>query len=191
MEAFLMAEDIRLEKNGLLTLVGVFADQVFAKIWPLQLPKLCFHVRVRHVEGKPEHRLTVVAEPQGKEIASLVGPATPSKEQTSIFNYFFAPGPAFQQPGSYHAKFSLHEGNEEVLQARYEFRLVNPNPQELYVKCIKCEATFGTGVVAKDASGCVDCATECPKCKASNLLDRTTAFHLPNPTQTGPEPGGA
>jgi hypothetical protein len=189
MEAFLMAEDIRLEKNGLFTLVGVFADQVFAKMWPLQLPKLCFHVRVRYVEGHPEHRLVVVAEPQGVKLASLVGAATPGKERTLVFNYFFAPGPAFPQPGPYYARFSLHEGGQEIFHARYEFRLVNPNPQELYVKCKRCETTFASGVVAKDASGLINCRTECPKCQTGNLLDRTTAFHLPNSTQTRPEPG--
>ena len=181
LEAFLMAEDIRLEKNGLLTLVGVFSDQVFSKVWPLQLAKQCFHVRVRHVEGTPKHRLIVVkAEAPETELASLAGTATSGKGQTSIFNYFFAPGPSFSGPGSYCARFSLHENGGETLSARYEFHLVNPNPQELYAKCKKCGVTFASGVVGKDASGLVECSTICPKCQTNNLLDSTTAFHLRN-----------
>lgn len=176
----MMMEDIRFEKSGQFTLMGVFADKVYAKVWPLVLPKTCFHVRVRDVEGAAEHALAVARLDADARLANLGGEAAKGDGGVSIFNYFLA-GLSFPEPALYVAKFSLSEGGKTLFRADYTFGLLNPNPQELYVECSQCRIKYGSGIVARDASQFVGTTSECPQCKKGNLVNAQTALHLANP----------
>lgn len=181
LEAFVMAEDIRFEKNGQTTLVGVLGDRIFSKMWPFRLAKTCFHVRVRDLQGKVEHHLRLRREDSDSPLAELNGRTENSSEVVSLFNYFVGPGLAFDKPGSYKALFSLKDESDTLFKAEYRFCIVNPNAEELYVKCEKCGTTFASGVVAKSAEQFKECQTRCPVCGTDNALSAETAFHLPNP----------
>lgn len=180
LEAFMMMEDIRFEKSGQFTLTGVLGDMVYSKVWPLQLAKTCFHVRVRNVEGAPKHALVVSRLDTDVPMANLGGQATKGDGDVNIFNYFLA-GLSFPTPGSYVARFSLSEGGKTLFRADYAFRLLSPNPQELYVECPQCHIKYGSGIVARDASQFVDTTSECPQCKKGNVVNAQTAIHLANP----------
>jgi len=180
-ECFIMAEDIRLERQGQFTIVGAFSDRIFTKLWPLQLAKLCFQIRVRGLEGTPKHRLELVKQDSDQPLASLGGETKQGDEQVNFFNYFFSPSPELADPGAYVAKFVLGEDQEPVLKAEYRFRLENPNPDELYVKCGRCGARYGTGMVVKGDGVIAECGSVCARCGHTNLLDSATAFRLPNP----------
>ncbi|MFO8011716.1 MAG: hypothetical protein R6X20_00280 [Phycisphaerae bacterium] len=184
LEAFLMAEDIRFEKNGQTTLVGVLGDRIFSKTWPFRPAKTCFHVRVRDLEGKVEHHLRLWREDSDSPLAELNGRSENTSEVVSLFNYFVGPGLAFDQPGGYKAVFSLKGESGTVFKAEYRFCIVNPNTEELYVKCEKCKTTFASGVVAESAEQFRDSQTRCPVCGTDNRLSAETAFHLPNPAGT-------
>jgi hypothetical protein len=176
-----MCEDIRLEKNGQCTLVGILSDRIYTKMWPVQFLKLCFHVRVRGVEGTPSHSLALWSAESKEPVAKMEGEANRSESDVSIFNYFIAPGPLFPKPARYSAKFALREDSGVLVAAEYDFELLNPNPDELYVQCTKCGVKFASGFVAKDARQRVGCESACPKCQQPNPIDAKTAVHLPNP----------
>lgn len=180
LEAFLMMEDIRVEKSGQFTFTGVLADKVYGKVWPFGFPKTCFHVRVRNVEGAAEHALAVSRLDADAPMATLEGHATKGEGDVNIFNYFLA-GLSFPEPGSYVARFTLREGGKTLFRADYTFWLLNPNPQELYVECPKCHIKYGSGIVAKDPSQVAELSSACPVCGNGNPVAPQTAFHLPNP----------
>lgn len=180
LEAFLMMEDIRVEKSGQFTLTGVLGDKVYGKVWPFGFPKTCFHVRVRNVEGVAEHALAVSRLDADAPMATLGGKATKSEGDVSIFNYFLA-GLSFPEPGSYVARFSLTEGGKTLFRVGYEFMLLNPNAEELYVECPDCHIKYATAIAAKSASQVTGVSSPCPVCHKPNAVGPETAFHLPNP----------
>ncbi len=180
LEAFLMAEDIRAEKSGQISVVGIFSDRVYSKIWPLQFPKTCFHVRVRDLPSTPSHALVVSRFGNGDEIARLGGTTAKGEGTVHIFNYCIA-GLAFPEPSLYSAQFSLREKEVVLFAAEYTFSLMNPDVDELYVECSQCKVKYGSGMVAKSPTQVVGCASTCPRCGTSNPVDSKTAFHLPNP----------
>lgn len=181
LEAFLMAEDIRFEKSGQFSLIGLFSDIVYSRLWPLQFPKICFEVRVRDLEGSPVHRLVVVRLDKAMEMATLEGPSPNGEGSTRIYNYFFSPGLAFPEPGRYAAKFSLCNGEETVFRAEYAFAFLNPNPDELYVDCSTCKFKYASGLALSGSSRVEGCGCVCPRCGSTNPLDSRTASRLPNP----------
>ena len=182
LEAFLMAEDVRPEKSGQVTLVGVLGDRVFSKTWPFRPAKTCFHVRMRDLEGEVAHSLRLCREDSDSPLGELHGRAGKSSGVVSLFNYFLGPGLSFDEPGCYKAAFMLKQESKTLFKAEYRFCILNPNAEELYVKCKGCQTSFASGVVAKSAEQFKECKTSCPVCGADNPLDAETAFHLPNPS---------
>jgi hypothetical protein len=176
-----MCEDIRFEQNGLCTLVGVFGDPIHSRVWPVSLPKLCFHVRVRDPEEEVAHTLVVFMEGEEGPLANLDGKMGHGPQSVGVFNYLFAPGPALAKPGRYAARFTLTAENKPVFGAEYAFTLLNPNVDELYVECGKCHVKFASGIVVKTDLSIRDCMSICPRCHAGNLLDNKTAFRMRNP----------
>jgi hypothetical protein len=178
-EAFLMAEDIRNEQNGQMSLIGVFSDCLFTKIWPLRFAKLCFMVRARGLARKCSHSLAVSGPLPEAAIANVAGTLdhVAEKSELAVFNYFLM-GLAFDKPGRYVARFSVSDEGKTILNAEYSFVLLIPNPEELYVECSKCHAKFGSGILAKSPSQVKACETVCPQCNTTNALDAHTAFHL-------------
>jgi hypothetical protein len=102
------------------------------------------------------------------------------KSELAVFNYVFA-GLGFPGPGRYVAKFTLTEGSRTILTADYLFRLGNPNPEELYLRCAKCGVKYGCGIVAKGTPQTRGCESACPLCGHSNPVVQEALFHLPNP----------
>jgi hypothetical protein len=182
-ESFLMAEDIRTERNGQISLVGVFTDRLYSRTWPLVLPKLCFLVRIRGLDRKYGHTLTLSGRTRSEVLGRLDGhfEKPVDMDQMAMFSYEFL-GVPFREPGSYIARFALSDDEKIFVQKDYVFCILNPNPEEMYLECKKCQLRYGTGIaMPANSAKMTDCHSPCPRCQFSNLLDSTTAFHLPNP----------
>jgi hypothetical protein len=186
LEAFLMAEDIRMEQSGQCTLVGVFSDKVFSKAWPMQLPKMWFHVRVRDVGGTPAHSLRLTeGDAKGRLLVELSGESPVPADGVYIFNYVFSPSPPLENPGLYTARITLRAKEETIFTSDYAFRVLNPEPKELYAKCSSCDAKYAASIIAEDTSQLsnVTVQTKCPRCGADNRLAPGDLFFLPNPKE--------
>lgn len=178
-EAFVMAEDIRNEQNGQVSLVGVFSDCLFTKIWPIRFAKLCYMVRMRGLTRKCAHSLSVWALDATSALVNVDGTLDKLAENTevAVFNYVFF-GLAFEKPGRYVAKFSASDQGKTIISARYSFMLQVPNPDELYIECGNCHVKYGTGVVVKGSLDAEGCQSVCPQCKHSNPLDPRRTFRF-------------
>ena len=181
-ESILMAEDIRNELSGQISLVGIFGDVLHSRMWPVFFPKLCFMVRVRGLSTNCDHSLILRRTDTGLKLGELKGrlDKVPEPGGLSLFNYALC-GAAFAQPAVYVADFLLKEGQDVLVKSEYFFRILNPNPAEFFVECQNCKIKYGSGVVANSSAQIINCGSVCPQCHRTNPLDSKTAFKMPNP----------
>jgi hypothetical protein len=177
-----MADDVRNEVNGQVSLVGVFSNSLHTKIWPARFPKLCFVVRVLGLDEECDHHLVVTSDKNSTVLGNVSDHMSPIAEggEQMLFTYVLV-GIAFPEPGRYTATFTLSGKGGVLVAVDYGFSFRNPNPEELYLECPTCKAKYGTGLVIKNLDQLSGNKSVCPQCGASNLLDSKSAFRLPNP----------
>jgi hypothetical protein len=149
-------------------------------------------VRVRGLKDKCAHSLVLSKIDDDAPIARLTGPLDKLAENSelAIFTYMFI-GLEFDQPGCFLAKFSASEEDRLLVSSHYSFKLLVPNPDELYVECTKCHIKYGSGVVTKGPLHATGCQSVCPQCKNSNPFDSDKAFRFPPPPYARPRGGVA
>lgn len=183
LDSFLACEDVRLEKNGQLTLVGVFSDVLQVPVLPLVFPRLAVLVRISGLEsGKRAYSLTITDETQGVEVVAARGEHEQSAgvdSTLSIFTFRFGAVQA-RSWGVFTLKFTTSDG----VSFSRALRLRPPSWDMIYLRCSKCGSFVPSGInVAPGATVQLSrCQVQCSNCAHMSELDDKTAVRLSPPS---------
>ena len=185
LDAFLVCEDVRIEMQGQLTLVGVFGQVLSVPVLPLVFPKLTVFVRLTGVApGKHVFAATVRDETLAKDVVSARGEHNQDvlpAPQLATFRIQFGAVQASSW-GVFMVVFSL---NDSAVFTR-SLTLRPPSWDMIYVRCGNCKSLVPSGIVASpDASVKLSHnEVRCANCGQMIALNDDSAIRLRPPSYT-------
>ncbi len=119
----ILCEDIRLEVNNKLSLMGVFKDLIYLKKMPLSLPTLTFYQTFTNVYGKYELKFELLS-PKGELLAEVEAKVkdTDGLRLSGIPIKFNSA--TFDSEGLYQFKSSVKKGDHFKEIANYRFEVI-------------------------------------------------------------------
>lgn len=119
----LICDDIREEKSGKETLVGVYNEKIIVGSLPALLPKLCFRICVAPVQRSIDVSLSVQAPKDGESITGLkaVIPVKVEKATGHTLNLIMSPF-VIKSEGEYSLIIEHGENKETALKFCVEIR---------------------------------------------------------------------
>ena len=192
LDAFLVCEDVRLEMQGQLTLVGVFGHVLSVPLLPLVFPKLAVFVRLTGVgPGKRVFSLTIRDETLGEDVVSARGEHNQGAQpdpQLATFRVQFG-AVRVTSWGLFKVIFGL---DESVTFTR-SLTLRPPSWDMIYVKCSNCASLVPSGIAAPPGANVQLSGNQvrCSNCRHMTELDDDRAVRISPPSHTlGPASAG-
>jgi hypothetical protein len=110
----LLCDDIREEKSGKETLVGVYNDKVMVAGLPVVMPKLCFRIKTRPVKKQLDISISIKGPNDGESITGLKSfiPAKPEFPGGNTLSLIMSPF-IIKSAGEYSLLIE-HSGKEET-----------------------------------------------------------------------------
>jgi len=185
LDAFLVCEDVRLEMQGQLTLVGVFGHVLSVPVLPLVFPKLGVFVRLTGVApGKRVFTLTIRDETLAKDVVSARGEHNQGAQpdpQLATFRVQFA-AVRVTSWGLFKVIFGL----DESVTFTQSLTLRPPSWDMIYVRCGNCESLVPSGIAAPPEAAVHVSHSEvrCANCGRMTALDDDMAVRLRPPSYT-------
>jgi hypothetical protein len=185
LDAFLVCEDVRLEMQGQLTLVGVFGHVLSVPILPLVFPKLGVFVRLTGVApGKHAFTVTIRDETLATDVVSARGEhnqGTQPDPQLATFRVQFG-AVRVTSWGLFNVIFGL----DESATFTRPLTLRPPSWDMIYVRCGSCDSLVPSGIAAPPEAAVHVSHSEvrCANCGRMTALDDDIAIHVHPPSYT-------
>lgn len=111
----LICDDVREEKSGKETLVGVYNEKIIVKSLPTLLPKLCFRIRITQIRRPLDIALSLRAPEGGDSITGLKAIIPTSTEESSEHNLTLVMSPFVLKAEGEYSLIVEHGGKEETV----------------------------------------------------------------------------
>lgn len=185
LDDFLICEDIRREKSGVNTLVGVVERIMQVPILPIVLPKLAFFIRVSGLSpGNYTYTLSVLDKALSKTIVSVEQELShPEGVERGAVRFLIQLGQVeFKSWGSYKCTLDING----ICSFDKELCLQPPDWNMLYLRCTKCHRLVPSGIVVAQGKDVELKSNEvqCSICRHVNSFAAKDVVRIQKPQHT-------
>lgn len=185
LDDFLICEDIRREKNGVNTLVGVVERIMQVPILPVVLPRLAFFIGVSDLPpGNYSYTLSILDEVLSKTIVSVEQELShPEGVERGAVRFLIQLGQVeFRSWGSYKCTLDI----KGICSFDRKLCLRPPDWNMLYLRCTECDRLVPSGIAVAQGKN-VDLKSnnvQCPACRHVNAFAAKDVVRIEKPQHT-------